>query len=177
MDSHLATYIEKGDPLVRAVVCFLVKDNKVILGLRKRVSLGLGANLISGIGGKVGDKPEFQNETDEEGLRREVKEEIGVDILEFEKMGRICFYFMTKPKWNQEVIAYIVTSWKGTPLETESIKPMEFNIHNLPKTQMWDDNTYWVPMLLEGKKFTASFLYGEDNKTVIENIITIINEI
>ncbi|GIW62871.1 MAG: hypothetical protein KatS3mg090_0697 [Patescibacteria group bacterium] len=36
-----------------AVVGYLVKKDEVFLGIRKKVSLGLGKNLISGIGGKL----------------------------------------------------------------------------------------------------------------------------
>lgn len=37
--------------------------------------------------GKIGDSPEIANETVEEGTRREIKEEIGIDIVVEEKIG------------------------------------------------------------------------------------------
>jgi len=37
--------------------------------------------------GKIGDKPEFANETLEEGTRREIKEEMNLDIVLKEKVG------------------------------------------------------------------------------------------
>ena len=157
--------------LTRCVVCYLLKDDQVILGLRKKVSLGLGEHLISGIGGKVGDLEGLEGETDEEALQREVKEEIGVDVKSYKKVGEITYLFPNKPKWNQFIVAYLVNSWQGMLKETEAIKPMIFPANKLPVTKMWDDNQYWVPSVLAGKYIQATFTYGADNKTVLERSI------
>jgi len=147
-----------------AVVCYLTDGSKVLLGLRKRVSFGLGENLISGIGGKVGDKPEYRNETPLEALRREVLEEIGVTIGNTTERGKVRFIFPHKPKWNQEVTVYVVETWVGDPFETEDIKPMWFDADALPKDRMWDDNSYWIPAVLSGECVDGVFLFDENNK-------------
>ncbi len=162
--SEIERYLNKGINFVPVVVCYLVKGDKVILGLRKRVSLGLGENLISGIGGKVGDKEEWKDETPEQALEREVFEEIGVKIKSFKKTGRVRFIFPHKPLWNQDVSVYIVDSWYGTPVETTDMKPIEFDRDMLPSTRMWNDNQYWVPLVLSGHSVDAVFLYDENNK-------------
>ena len=160
--------------LTRTVVCYLVKGNKVTGGLRKKVSLGLGKNLFSGIGGKVGDIPGLENETYEEALAREVKEEVGVKIKEYKQFGEVIFIFPFKEKWSQTVVAYIVTDWEGELVETESIKPVTYEIDKLPVSEMWDDSKYWVPLMLKGKKLNAKFIYSKDNKTVSEKEIYIL---
>jgi 8-oxo-dGTP diphosphatase len=162
--SKIKEHLESGIKLTPAVVCFLRKDNKVTLGLRKRVSLGLGENLISGIGGKVGDKPEFSNETDDQALEREVFEEIGVKVLKYSNRGRVRFVYPFKPKWNLDVRIYVVDLWKGDPVETEDMKPLEFDINNLPSERMWEDNQYWVPKVLKDEYVDVIFLFGEDGK-------------
>ena len=169
--NKIKAHLASGINFTPAVVCYLIKGDKVILGFRKRVSLGLGENLISGIGGKVGDKEELANETLEEALRREVLEEIGVSITSFRKMGRLRFIHPHKPKWNQDVIAYVIDSWDGEPQETDDINPMEFEIANLPTDRMWDDNQYWVPQILAGQQVEAIFLFDETNK-VIEHVFS-----
>lgn len=154
--SSLSEYLKSPPAFIPAVVGYLVKDNQVLLGLRKKVSLGLGNQLISGIGGKL-----EEGETEKEALKRELLEEIGVEIKDFKFMGRVKFIFPNKPKWNQEVSAFIITRWQGKPTETEVIKPIWFSINNLPKHQMWEDNLIWTPKVLAGKKVNAVFLYDE----------------
>ncbi len=46
-----------------SVVGYLREGGRVCLGVRKKVSLGLGENLVAGIGGRVGDTPEVKSET------------------------------------------------------------------------------------------------------------------
>lgn len=161
---EIERYLQLNITYTSAVVCYLKQNDEVLLGLRKKVSLGLGENLIAGIGGKVGDNPEIKDETFSEALIRECREEIGIKITSFEEMGKVRFIFPHKPKWNQVVKVYVVSKWEGIPQETEAIKPLWYKIDELPKEQMWDDNSYWVPKVLSGEKINIVFLYGEDNK-------------
>ncbi len=151
----------------RAVVGFLREGSRVCLGVRKKVSSGLGENLIAGIGGKVGDSLETQNETSDHAMDREAREEIGIKILEKQAMGRARFIFSHKPPdstWNQDVTIYCITKWAGIPFETESIKPMWFDIDELPWKHMWADNEHWLPKVLGGQRVEAVFLFSGDNQ-------------
>ncbi|HEX2994411.1 MAG TPA: NUDIX domain-containing protein [Anaerolineales bacterium] len=151
----------------QAVVGFLRDGNRICLGIRKKVSSGLGENLIAGIGGKVGDAPEIQDETPASAMDREANEEIGIRILEKQDMGRVRFIFTHKPldsKWNQDVTIYSITKWEGAPSETESIQPVWFDLDGLPWERMWADNEYWLPRVLAGQHVDAVFLYSDDNK-------------
>ena len=150
-----------------AVVGYLRDGNKVCLGVRKKVSSGLGENLIAGIGGKVGDSLETRDETSEQAMDREANEEIGVKILEKQAMGRVRFIFSHKPAdslWNQDVRIYSITKWEGLPAETESIRPVWFDIDALPWERMWADNEHWLPKVLAGQRVEAVFLYKGDNE-------------
>src|SRR5688572_29087540 len=95
---------EFNGQLTPCVVCYLVKENQVLLGKRIKVSNDLGQNLFSGIGGKL-----EIGETSEDALIREVKEEIDVEITKFKNFGQVKFLFPHKPKWNQVVDVYLVT--------------------------------------------------------------------
>ncbi|MFH1295187.1 MAG: NUDIX domain-containing protein [bacterium] len=160
----LQEYLEPGVPYTPAVVCYLRRGNEVLLGLRKKVSFGLGENLIAGIGGKVGDQSEFQEETPDEALVREVSEEIGVVVTNFRRVGQVKFVFPHKPKWSQYVVVYVVDEWVGEPHETDAIRPMWFDVTELPVARMWDDNKYWLPKVLAGECVNATFLFDESSK-------------
>lgn len=149
---------------VPAVVGYLQQQDRVLLGLRKRVSAGLGEGLVAGIGGKIGDAPELANETADAALVREFQEEVGVTPIKWENKGSVKFIFPAKSKWNQDVTIYTITAWEGQPQETEVIKPLWFPLTELPFERMWEDNQHWVPRALAGEMIQAVFLYDLDNK-------------
>lgn len=150
---------------VPAVVGFIVKEDQVLLGLRKKVSFGLGKNLICGIGGKVEEGEKW-----EEALKREFMEEVEIGVLSYTLVAEIKFIFPHKPKWCQDVKAYLIDSWEGKPKETDVIKPDWFSQGNLPENQMWTDNLFWVPRILKGEKIKAIFLYDESGKVMEHKI-------
>jgi 8-oxo-dGTP diphosphatase len=150
------------------VVGYIIKNGQVLLGLRKKVSWGLGENLVSGIGGKIGDIPGLENESNEEALIREFEEEIGVTPINFKHMGKVTFVFPNKSKWNQIVEIYTILEWLGEPTETEVIKPKWYDKDKLPLELMWDDNRLWVPQVINGEKINLEVIYSEDNKIVKE---------
>ena len=162
--------LESKVSLIPAVVSFPIRGDEVLLIHRVKVSEGLGLNLISGVGGKVGgDIPKFATESAEAALEREVFEEIEIKPTKFRHVGRVRFIWIAKPKWSMDVRIYIVDEWEGSPTETAVAKPVWHKIDNLPVEQMWEDNRYWVHKVLAGERIDAVFLYGENGK-LIEHI-------
>lgn len=41
--------------------------------------------------------------------------------------------------------------------------PKWFNIKDIPFQNMWPSNKYWLPLVIEGKKFDAFFLYKNEH--------------
>lgn len=164
--SEMQKYLDTNPRLTRAVVGFLCRGDEVLLGLRKRVSDGLGELLFAGIGGKV--EP---GETDEQALVRECQEEIGVEVTRWRKIGEDIYLFPHKPTWNQHVAAYVVDEWRGEPAETTDIAPYWVPKTNLPLSNMWPDNALTLPYILAGQQFTGCFLYAPDG-TVAEYTLT-----
>lgn len=143
---------------------FLIKKqngsiSEVCLALKKR---GFGMNRWNGVGGKL-----EAGETIEEAARRETKEEIGAEIGALEKIAELSFYFPHNPSWNQLVHVYFSESWTGEPVESEEMRPNWFQVMDIPFKDMWPDDIYWLPQVLEGNKVRASFTFGEGD--VIQN--------
>jgi 8-oxo-dGTP diphosphatase len=164
MKQTIKDYLKTNPILTYAVVCFLLKGDEILLGVREKVSQGLGQDLIAGIGGKrEGD------ETDDQTLLREVEEEIGVKLGKYEYKGRVKFYFPHKPKWNQDVAVYIATEWIGEPhkvipndSESGIIDPKWFKLDAIPYDKMWEDNERWLPQILKGEDVSMEFLFDEN---------------
>jgi len=145
--------------LRQATLGFLIKDNQILLAMKKR---GFGVGKWNGVGGKP-DK----NETIEETSKREVGEEIGVEVLSQEIVAILDFYFECEESWNQQVVVFKISKWKNEPLESEEMAPQWYDVNKIPYDKMWVDDKFWLPKVLSGEKIKAKFVFGE-NETITE---------
>lgn len=162
MDFDIDEY-EKGVklPLRKATLCLLLKDNKILLAMKKR---GFGAGRWNGCGGK-----QEEGESIEDTAKRETKEEIGVSPLQITEVAVLTFYFPEIPpekKWNQQVHVYLAREWEGVPTETEEMKPKWFEVEDIPYESMWKDDIHWLPLVLKNQYVSASFAFGKEDKIV-----------
>lgn len=119
---------------------------------------GFGAGRWNGFGGKIKNGEEV-----ELAVKRELKEEVGIIVKQIEKVGVIEFQFQGNPEI-LEVHLYKTAQFTGKPRESEEMLPKWFDIEEIPFQQMWPDDKYWFPLLLEGKKFKGRFFFdGLDN--------------
>ena len=144
-------------------LCFLVKEKTILLGFKKR---GFGEGKYNGFGGKV-----KEGESIEEATIRELEEEAGVKVKfeDLKKIDMLKFFFPHTPEgktWDNLMHMFIVERWEGEPKESEEMSVHWLEKDNLPFDKMWNDDSYWMPLLLAGKKFEGEFTFGEDNNTV-----------
>lgn len=121
-------------------VCFLVKNDQVLL---LKVHYPDGKEIWNGVSGWVED-----GETPEQGIIREIKEEIGVYVKEDDL--RISY----RPKnWETPSTVFITSKWQGeAKCGEESIREIKwFNFNEIPYDQMIEDNKNWLPKMLDAK--------------------------
>lgn len=142
---------------------FLRRDGEVLLAMKKR---GFGEGRWNGVGGKV-----EAGETIESAMIRETQEEIGVTPTSFEKVGDIRFneYFKGE-RTLMHVHVFIADEWKGTPEESEEMKPEWFALSDIPYDAMWSDDPYWLPQVLEGKIISADFELDQNDTIISHNV-------
>ncbi|MCX6806713.1 MAG: 8-oxo-dGTP diphosphatase [Candidatus Berkelbacteria bacterium] len=150
-----------------ATLCYLIKEkdnkiNEICLAMKKR---GFGTDRWNGTGGKVKEK-----ETIEKATIRETEEEIGVKIIELNKVAELSFCFPHRPEWNQLVHVYFAKKWGGKPTESEEMKPQWFKADKIPYKQCWPDDIIWMPKVLKGKSVKASFTFGKGDKILKHRI-------
>lgn len=124
----------------------------MLLGMKKR---GFGTGRWNGFGGKVAE-----GETIGDAAKREVEEEAGIQTLDMKQVGVLDFEFVNDPKV-LEVHIFSATQFTGEPTESEEMAPKWFSIDTIPYEQMWSDDKYWLPLLLQGKTFKGKFLFDK----------------
>ena len=158
-------------PLKPTTLVFLVKRaesgaiSDICLAYKKR---GFGTGRFNGVGGKL--EP---GESLEECAKRETKEEIGVDCQVFKKVGEIAFYYRVKPEWDQLVSIYLCEEWTGELTESEEMRPQWFSMESIPFSEMWPDDPFWLPFILEGACVKATFSFGEGDTILSKEVVTV----
>ena len=130
-----------------------------MLGEKKK---GFGKGKLNGPGGKI--EP---GETPEQGMIRETREEVGITPKKYKEMGTVEFVEWYKGE-EQNVIfyLYVATEYEGKLKESDELKPYWFDLDNIPYDKMFEDDSYWMPIVLEGNKIQAFFEYDKEWKMV-----------
>jgi 8-oxo-dGTP pyrophosphatase MutT (NUDIX family) len=153
------------------LVILINKDEKKIcLGMKKR---GFGKNKWNGFGGKVKEKEDIEN-----AAIREVFEEtsngehsgVVIDRNQLNKVASLDFTFPHNHDWDQKVHVFLVQKWEGTPIESEEMRPKWFDIDSIPYNEMWSDDIYWLPEVLDGKKIKKKFVFDKENNLIKSEI-------
>lgn len=149
--------VAETHPDIRRTLLFLIKDDQILLAMKKR---GFGAGRWNGVGGKI-----EQGETIEQALVRECQEEISVTPLAWKKVAELDFVQdATTEPWHMYVHAYLSYEWEGEPLESEEMRPQWFLVDKIPYDDMWDDDKYWLPKVLDGQLLYGEFVFDENDK-------------
>jgi nucleoside-diphosphate-sugar epimerase/8-oxo-dGTP pyrophosphatase MutT (NUDIX family) len=140
-------------PRETANLCFIIKEGRVLLIRKKR---GLGAGKMNAPGGKL--EP---GETPLMGAVRETEEEVGVTPLHLEERGLLRFQFTDG--YSLLCTVFVARDYTGgEPRQTEEADPQWFELDKVPFSEMWEDDAHWLPEVLSGGTFTASFLFEEE---------------
>ena len=142
-------------------ICFLFKDDQVLLGMKKR---GFGVGKWNGFGGKLKEGEDIKTS-----MARELREEAGVNVLieDLKEAGTLKFRFENNSDWDNYCHIFIATNWVGDPSESEEMLPRWYTITELPFDSMWVDDSHWLPLVLAGKKIEAEFLFNAEGENIL----------
>lgn len=144
-------------------LCLPVQGNpaqKILLGMKKT---GFGHGKYNGFGGKIED-----GETTLAAALRELAEECGIlaKVDDLRPAGELTFIFPANPEYDHDVHIYTLVNWQGEPEETDEMKPAWFEIADIPYSDMWASDNYWLPAVLKGKKIKGRVIFAENNEDV-----------
>ena len=138
-------------------LCYIEKDNKVLLLYRNKKENDLNEGKWIGVGGKL-----EQNESPDECIIREVYEETGLHIQP-QLRGILTFIL---PKWENELtFLYTSNHFEGTIKECN-----EGQLHWIDKDKvidlnLWEGDKHFLPKLLETNDFfTMKVVYDKEDQ-------------
>lgn len=142
----------------KATLAIIVKDNKILLAMKKRWFWKWKYNW-----------PWWKVEKWEtiyQAMIREAFEELKIKITDQELIWQINFYFKDHPEWNLEWYIFYVNNFEWDPQETEEMKPYWFDLDKIPYDKMWEDDKIWLPKAIKKEKFKYNFYFDENQKLV-----------
>ncbi|MEX1116024.1 MAG: 8-oxo-dGTP diphosphatase [Akkermansiaceae bacterium] len=134
---------------ILATLMFIIKDGQILLIEKKR---GLGAGKINGPGGKIDP-----GETALEAAIRETEEELLITPHTPRKLGELLFSMSDCPDIMCHV--YRADDFTGIPTETDEAVPVWTPLDAIPYQRMWEDDQYWLPLLLNEQTFRGRFVF------------------
>ena len=148
------------EPTETCVLTYVVDGDRVLMIEKKT---GLGSGYINAPGGHM----ELE-ETKTEAAIRETKEETGLTVSDLKERGVLRFQF----KDGLRMLGYVffTSKWEGELIdECEETRPFWTDIASLDYSAMWEDDRLWLPMALEGKRFSGYFIF--DDKEMIDSAV------
>jgi 8-oxo-dGTP diphosphatase len=140
-------------------LCFVFdREKKLLLMIEKK--RGQGAGKWNVPGGKL-----QKGESAHAAAARETQEETGILPLSLTHMGALEFYFPKSKSWDNICQVFISENFTGHLIsESEECYAHWISLDKIPYEKMWDDDRYWLPELLKGKKLHRIYTFDENDQ-------------
>ncbi|MCI8635068.1 MAG: 8-oxo-dGTP diphosphatase [Eubacterium sp.] len=145
-------------------LCYIEKDNCYLMLHRIKKEHDVNRNKWIGVGGKF--EPD---ETPEECLLREVKEETGLTLLKYRFRGILTFI---AEGWESEYIhLYTATEFKGTLAECAEGNLEWVPIDQIETLPIWDGDRIFLRLLMEDAGFFSLKLQYEGDTLIQSKLV------
>jgi 8-oxo-dGTP pyrophosphatase MutT (NUDIX family) len=138
--------------VVEATLCHIIGRSGLLL---KKASRGFSRGKWNAPGGKLeGTENPWKN------AKREVLEETNLRVRRMVSHGTILYFMNGTRVLHTKAHLFSTRDFTGTPRSTAEGRIRWFGLAELPLDEMWDDDKYWLGLMLSG------FYFGRNNMTV-----------
>lgn len=150
--------------MVQTVMIYLEKDNQYLMLYRNKKKVDINKNKYIGVGGHVEN-----NETPNEAIVREVKEETGLNLLSFKERGLV--YFVLNG-YEEEMYIYTSKDYSGDIIECNEGDLVWVNKDKILDLPLWEGDKYFLEPLLNNNEnyFIMRLIYENDVLIKVEKI-------
>jgi len=157
----------KGEPnlmVIYGTLCYIINDKKLLM-LKKALGL-FGGGKWNGLGGKI-----EASESPEQACIREVYEESGLHVSNLKYHGAVKFWFGNTNELTFPTFVYVFSSksFEGQLKESPEGILCWIDFDKIPFEEMWEDDRYWLPMLMEGKNFSGEFYFNQEGTKLLRH--------
>lgn len=152
----LVLYI-RLDKVKETTLCFIVKDDKVLMMLRNKKKNDVFLNKYNGLGGRV-----ERGESAKQCILREVMEEAGVLLTRYEYVGKVHFKNFGYQMGSELMYCFVAYDYKGKIGECDEGELVWINIDEVLNLPLWEGDKYFVMNIIKNKKFKGTLEYKED---------------
>ena len=144
--------------LPQTVLAYIEKDDSFLMLFRNKKKNDINANKWIGVGGHL-----EKNETVEQALYREIKEETGLDVVSYEKRGLIHFNY---GELSEIMHLFIVKEFKGELIDCD-----EGTLKYIPKNEVldipiWEGDRIFLKKLLSNDPYFELELNYQKDKLI-----------
>ena len=127
------------------VLAYIEKDNSFLMLLRNKKKHDINANKWIGVGGHL-----EKEETPEDALIREIKEETGLDVISYRKKGLIHFNY---DDISELMHLYVVNNFKGELIECDEGTLNWVKKSDLFSLELWEGDKIFLKKLLNNEPY------------------------
>ncbi|MDG6914417.1 MAG: 8-oxo-dGTP diphosphatase [Nitrososphaerota archaeon] len=150
----------RGRLVIEATICHVFRGEKLLL---KKATRGISVGKWNAPGGKLdpGESPEAC-------AVREVLEETGLVVSDLFYHGTLAFMMGGANAVYMRGHLFSTRKATGRARSSEEGQVRWFELDSLPVAEMWEDDQFWMPLMLMGARFDAIFAYDRENLHVVE---------
>lgn len=140
------------------VLAYIHINHKYLMLYRNKKKNDINEGKWIGIGGHLED-----NETSDQCLIREIKEETGLDVLNFVYRGKLLFI---NGDFKEVMHLYYVDSVKGELIDCDEGHLEWIDEDKLLTLNMWEGDKAFLPLLMDNEKFICLELKYNKNELI-----------
>ena len=148
-------YEKKPKDYQETVLCYIFKDDEVLMLKKNEVKGDMNSSKWLGVGGHI-----EENESPDDAILRETKEETGLTLTSYDLLGTIKFYM--NGKYTEKIYVYAGYEVKGEMIACDEGLLQFFKKDEILNLSLWEGDKIFLRPLLENKKFKCSLYYNDE---------------